>query len=409
MLARLLRALNPASWLTFLAKSWLGLGRDQHHQDFHYKANGVLQQPAGMSIQGSTVLMSTDVEGNSRGHTALQHRPHLGPVDDFSQERSKWISVAKQNLFSWDFSVFEFGLLTRGHPLITMTVSLLEHYELLDGWKLNRKTVENFLLNIEAEYRPNAYHNNIHASDVTQTSAIIMESFMQHVGPLTKMQKFGVLLASAVHDLGHLGVNNDFLINSRHPRATTYNDKSVNESYHISRAFEIARNNRGCDIFELFSFDEQKQCRKLMVDMVLATDMAIHFDLLKRFNAQSEEMPDLAAWPEPNLLLQMLLHLADIANPSRPFHLARGWAERVIQEFCEQGDKEAAGGLPLSPFCIRATMDMPRAQLNFIDVFLRPTLFAFEKAAPAFVGMALKSLEITIAEWKALAEQGLKM
>jgi hypothetical protein len=144
--------------------------------------------------------------------------------------------------------------------------------------------------------------------------------------------------------------------------------------------------------------------------MVMATDMAIHFDLLKRFNTQVAETPDITTWADPNLTFMMLLHLADIANPSRPFHLARGWAERVIQEFCEQvgiehgvhfrfvrvpacmhacnlaiwykalashnaplaqGDKETAGGLPISPFCVRATMDMPRAQLNFIEVFLR--------------------------------------
>lgn len=130
-----------------------------------------------------------------------------------------------------------------------------------DGWKVNRKTIENFLLNVEAEYRPNAYHNNIHAADVTQTSCIIMESYAKHVGRLPKQDIFCIIMASAVHDLGHLGVNNDFLINSRHPRATTYNDRSVNESYHISRAFEIARNHRGCDIFEQFTFDEQKKVR----------------------------------------------------------------------------------------------------------------------------------------------------
>lgn len=36
-----------------------------------------------------------------------------------------------------------------------------------------------------------------------------------------------------------------------------------------------------------------------------------------------------------------------------------------------QGDKEVEGVLPLSPFCIRATMNMPKAQLGFIDVFLK--------------------------------------
>ena len=40
-------------------------------------------------------------------------------------------------------------------------------------------------------------------------------------------------------------------------------------------------------------------------------------------------------------------------------------------EFCEQGDKEASIGLPVSPFCNRANMNMPKAQQGFINVFLK--------------------------------------
>jgi hypothetical protein len=108
-----------------------------------------------------------------------------------------------------------------------------------------------------------------------------------------------------------------------------------------------------------------------MIDTVLATDMAIHFDLLKNFSAQLESQPDVQLWADRSLFYQMLLHLADIANPSRPFPLARGWAERVIVEFCEQGDKEASIGLAVSPFCNRANMNMPKAQQGFINVFLK--------------------------------------
>ena len=151
-----------------------------------------------------------------------------------------------------------------------------------------------------------------------------------------------------------------------------------------------------------------------MVESVLATDMAVHFDLLKRFTAEVDAKPDLSEWTDRTLLFQMLLHLADIANPSRPFHLARGWAERVIEEFCDQvrprnaphyalrctprqaskrrpalqslgpcqfnlircpenaqGDREAASGLSVSPMCNRANMNMPKAQLGFINIFLK--------------------------------------
>jgi hypothetical protein len=130
---------------------------------------------------------------------------------------------------------------------------------LQDGWKLNRQTVENFLLLAEAGYSANSYHNAIHATDVTQTAAIILHNLAKQVPDLPKTEVFCIIMASAVHDLGHLGVNNDFLINSRHPRATTYNDKSVNENFHIAKAFELARTNTGCDIFELFTFEEQKK------------------------------------------------------------------------------------------------------------------------------------------------------
>jgi hypothetical protein len=132
-----------------------------------------------------------------------------------------------------------------------------------EGWKVNRRTVENFLHIIEDGYLPNSYHNNIHATDVTQTTAIIMDSLAKQA-QIPKLDLFCIIIASAVHDLGHLGVNNDFLINSKHPRATTYNDKSVNENYHISRAFEVARTKKDCDIFELFTHEEQKRVGDLL-------------------------------------------------------------------------------------------------------------------------------------------------
>eukprot|EP00798_Chlamydomonas_sp_ICE-L_P032708 gene32708-3592_t len=381
----------PSGLSTAVEGTELQPERNMEHQAHSSKENGL--QPSASAVVNST---SSDVDIKI-------------VADNFAVERKLWVDSIKEQVFSWHFNIFDLNQTTNGNPLITTTVTLLEVYELLDGWKLNRKTVETFLLRVESGYEPNSYHNRIHASDVTQTACIIMKSFSKHVTEVTKMDMFCIIMASAVHDLGHLGVNNDFLINSKHPRATTYNDRSVNENFHISRAFEIARNYSGCDIFEAFTFDEQKKCRKLMIDTVMATDMAIHFDLLKNFNSQIEAKPLVNDWEDRNLLYQMVVHLADIANPSRPFHLARGWAERVIVEFCEQGDKEAELGLAVSPFCNRKNMNMPRAQINFIEIFLKPTLASFQKAAPEFVSMAQEYLEKTIAEWKALEAQGFKM
>ena len=140
---------------------------------------------------------------------------------------------------------------------------------LQDDWKLKRETIEAYLHLVEAEYNPNSYHNNIHGADVTQTVAVILKSLETSLSmDIPKMDLFCLIVGASVHDLGHLGVNNDFLINSKHPRATTYNDKAVNENFHISRAFELARTMPGCDIFEGFTVDEAK---KVSYSSALAT------------------------------------------------------------------------------------------------------------------------------------------
>jgi hypothetical protein len=112
--------------------------------------------------------------------------------------------------------------------------------------------------------------------------------------------------------------------------------------------------------------------RQLVIGIVLATDMAVHFDLLERFTkAAAAAAAAGGAWPERPLLLQMVVHLADLSNPSRPFPLARRWAELVVAEFLAQGEREAAAGLPVSPMCDKALVCTPKAQLNFINIFLR--------------------------------------
>lgn len=49
-----------------------------------------------------------------------------------------------------------------------MTLALLQHYGLLDGWLVSRPAMQAYLLEVEARYLANPYHNALHAADVTQ-------------------------------------------------------------------------------------------------------------------------------------------------------------------------------------------------------------------------------------------------
>lgn len=67
-----------------------------------------------------------------------------------------------------------------------------------------------------------------------------------HLRPL---ETFCVIFACAIHDVGHAGVNNDFLVKTQHEWAMVYNDTSVNENMHVRVAFEILQD-PACNIFE---------------------------------------------------------------------------------------------------------------------------------------------------------------
>ena len=70
--------------------------------------------------------------------------------------------------------------------------------------------------------------------------------------------------------------------------------------------------------------------------MVISTDMALHFDLMAKAMRGTDICPDVRKWDDASLLLQLVLHLADISNPSRPFDMAKTWAELVVSEFLRQ-------------------------------------------------------------------------
>ncbi len=72
-----------------------------------------------------------------------------------------------------------------------------------------------------------------------------------------------------------MGVNNPYLISTRHDLAIRYNDHSPLENMHVATAF-VATQRPGCDIFAMLDKEEYLSVRQLMIDMVLATDNAVH-------------------------------------------------------------------------------------------------------------------------------------
>jgi 3'5'-cyclic nucleotide phosphodiesterase len=88
----------------------------------------------------------------------------------------------------------------------------------------------------------------MHAADVTQ-SALAMIASDNFCDGLTDLELLCIILSCCIHDVGHYGVNNDFLVKTQHEWALVYNDTSVNENMHVRVAFEVLQIPE-CNIFE---------------------------------------------------------------------------------------------------------------------------------------------------------------
>ena len=193
------------------------------------------------------------------------------------------------------------------------------------------------------------------------------------------MQKFkksslcSLFFSCICHDYQHPGVNNNFLKETKNKLSIRYNDVSILENMHISTTFKLILNDKECNIFEGVDNNLYKEMRKEMISCVLATDMASHnvyLDFLKNYikeakEGEKKESPDLN-----QKIMNVLIHSADISNPTKLFDIYFEWAKLVVEEFWDQGDKEKELNLPC--FCDREKISIYQSQLGFINFIEMP-------------------------------------
>ena len=113
--------------------------------------------------------------------------------------------------------------------------------------------------------------------------------------------------------MGHPGVNNAFLVTLRAPLAQLYNDKSILESFYCAAFSQVLRTH----------WPKMLDQRKMIIDMILATDMGLHFEfmsklekLCKKFGGGGgpEKWDDKTVADYRTLLCALIIKCADISN-----------------------------------------------------------------------------------------------
>jgi len=244
--------------------------------------------------------------------------------------------------------------------------------------------LRNFVVATEKQYLSNQFHNFSHAIDVLHGVARIMR-LMQSEDFLTELEQFSVLIASIGHDLGHPGVNNVFLSETGHELAIQYNDLSPLENMHVSKLYGILQNPE-TNVLETMTKEQYKEVRKYCIETILHTDMMLHQAMIKELTLLFEMNKEIFSSPCNNgatteifsqadtkiLLMDNILHSADVSNPCRVWQVSHDWAHRVLEEFFSQGEQEKELGVPVGFLNDREKLNRPNSQIGFLEFMIAP-------------------------------------
>ncbi|KAK1990120.1 3'5'-cyclic nucleotide phosphodiesterase [Colletotrichum falcatum] len=284
----------------------------------------------------------------------------------------------------------------------------------LDRWRIPTDQLISFLVACRAAYNNFVpYHNFRHVIDVLQATFHFLVRIgtlaPYPLGPLAEadttqkspmasilhpFEGLTLLITAIGHDVGHPGVNNGFLVTLNAPLAQLYNDRSVLESFHCAAYSQILRR------YWPSAFEDTKM-RHLLISSILATDMGMHFDYMKRLGDTQEKLAtsnSTDGWngrmleEQKALACSLLIKCADISNVARKHETALKWMHILSDEFSRQASMESeldiASSLLSPPK--KDTMSLSKAQLSFMNMF----------AIPLFQGVAdiLPAMKYTVDE-----------
>ncbi|KAJ9526981.1 hypothetical protein QJQ45_025308 [Haematococcus lacustris] len=201
----------------------------------------------------------------------------------------------------WAFDAFRLASVTGGRPLSVLAYWLLHRAGLIEWACLDASKLARWLCRIEDGYCSNAYHNRTHAADVVQTLGMLTT---HGLGPgyVDSLSMLAAYLAAVCHDYQHIGRTNDWLVETEDELALRYNDRSPMENHHLAGAFNLLKHpdlnfiatmpkvppggSEQCGSVPTLCLQANRQrLRKLMVELVLSTDMKQHFAIIGSFTA----------------------------------------------------------------------------------------------------------------------------
>ena len=151
---------------------------------------------------------------------------------------------------------------------------------------------------------------------------------------MKKIDVFSVFISNIIHDYEHPGYSNQFIVRTKHPLAIRYSDLAVLENHHLASAFHIILKNESCNILANLPIEMYRECRRLIIEVVLNTDMSKHFSLMTTLKTKLGNSFPTESMEDRVLILSVALRTSDLFKVVRDGRTVfTKWMEAMFEEY----------------------------------------------------------------------------
>lgn len=360
-------------------------------------ANDIIIEDKNVDSATASWLSNNFSQVSKKVHNSKEKETAASMRHRISELNKMKTAVDPVLLNSWNFDVLKYSSDELSDIISYIFVSL----GLFDSLNIDQNKFVTFVRYIFSKYMDNTYHNFKHGVDVCHTTyRLLVVPGLTDV--FTSLEIASILIGALAHDVGHPGVNNLYLVKAKDKLALLHNDKSPLENMHCALLYETLAKPE-FNIFENFTDQKWRDSRKLILTIILGTDMMHHFeqisktqlfvevngDDIKKFCLGEKDTIDCFG-DETNrfFVAELVLHASDISNPYKPFSICAAWADLVVEEFSRQGDREKRENLEVSPMMDRNTIVICNMQMGFIEFVVTPLINAIVNLFPPLHAIA---------------------
>lgn len=356
---------------------------------------------------------------------AFIEKNHLRQIQDLNQQYLKLNEIIeKEELDSFEIPKnmksnieyklnFDVNSINNDMELTKIVFTIFDDFGLNNNFKISNETMFNLIHDISHSYLPVNYFNWKHAVNTLQYLAYILKLLNNEVS-FTNEEILSLFLAAIFHDVDHDSLNdiglclgfNNFIETKTDKRALEIllNQASYLELHHCNVAMQILSK------YKFIESDDQKvEIYANIINLILATNMKNHFEIIKEFVDSSSNFNQLVNENKDFrfTFLKILLKAADLSECFRPFEIADKSKYDVPLEFFVEGKLDEVESFSFWPLDQNVKVHnrinlMPFAStIPFYRSICMPFLCSIVDSVPQFQE-SFENLTKNVLKWESL-------